>query len=325
MQRKLAGQWLFLAFALMTALPAGAAAETITIVTTGKGTAQQWPMFIAMAKGFMAESKIDLDVVAVSSAAAGTQQLASGSAQMSAGGLIDPLRAIDKGAAISMLQIETLVPPYTLWGKASIKSIAELRGKLISLGGAKDITRIYLERMLVPNGIKPGEYDMIFAGTTAARFAALAGGAVDAAILVPPFSFKAKGSGFSNLGEVPDYVKDLPFTGHAANTAWAKKNKPAVLGFLNAVARGVDWFYQDANRSEAIEILAKESGSSRDDVALTYDYFRQLRIFDRRGLIEAATIGSLIDALKDIGDIERSAAVSRFIDPEITALALQVK
>ncbi len=325
MHRKFARRRFLLAFALAMVVPAAASAETVTIVTTGKGTAQQWPIFIAMAKGYLAESKIDLDVVAVSSAASGIQQLAAGSAHLSAGGLIDPLRAIDKGAAISLLQIETQVPPYTLWGKPSIKSIADLRGKLISLGGAKDITRIYLERMLIPNGVKPGDYDMIFAGTTAARFAALAGGAVDAAILVPPFSFKAKGSGFSNLGEVPAYVKDLPFTGHAANTAWAKKNKPVVLAFLNAVARGVDWFYQDANRAEAIDILVKESGSNRDDVAMTYDYFRQLRIFDRQGLIETSTIGNLIAALKDIGDIEQSAAVSRFIDPEITGLASQVK
>jgi len=50
-------------------------------VTTGKGTAQQWPIFIAMAKGYLAESKIDLDVVAVSSAASGIQQLAAGSAE----------------------------------------------------------------------------------------------------------------------------------------------------------------------------------------------------------------------------------------------------
>jgi hypothetical protein len=58
---------------------------------------------------------------------------------------------------------------------------------------------------------------------------------------------------------------------------------------------------------------------------MTYDYFRQLHIFDRKGLIETSTIGNLNAALKDIGDIERSATVSRFIDPEITGLATQVK
>jgi len=314
---------LALAFAA-TAAPA-AAVETITMVTTGKGSAQEWPVFIATAKGFMTESGVSVDLIAASSTAAAMQQLAAGSTNLASGGLTDPLRAIDKGAKIALLRVESQVPPYTLWARPALKSVADLRGKLIILGGAKDITRIYLERTLIPNGIKPGDYDMIFAGTTAARFAALSSGAVDAAILLPPFSFRAKATGLTLIANVADYVQDLPFTAYAANTDWAKIHKAQILGFLNATARGVDWFNQDANREEAIAILMKESGSSREDVEATYDYYRALHIFDRTGLIEASTVGNLIKAMKDMGDLEGSVDVSRFIDPDITALAAQVK
>ena len=54
--------------------------------------------------------------------------------------------------------------------------------------------------MLVPNGVKPGEFDMTFAGATSARFSALQAGAVDAAILTPPFNFHAQSAGFTLLG-----------------------------------------------------------------------------------------------------------------------------
>jgi ABC-type nitrate/sulfonate/bicarbonate transport system substrate-binding protein len=301
------------------------AAETITMVTTGKGSAQQWPIFNAIAKGYMAENGVTLDLVAASSTAAAMQQLAASSTNLGSGGLTDPLRAIDKGAPISLLRVETQVPPYTLWGKAAMKSIAELRGKLVMYGGPKDITRIYIERTLTPNGVKPGEYDSLYAGTTGARFAALTSGAVDAALLVPPFSFKAKELGFSLLGDVTDYVPDLPFTGYAANTTWAKAHKPLLLGFLTAVAKGVDWFYQDANRSEEVDILVKESGMSRKDVEATYDYYRKLHIFDRKGLIEASSVGNLLKAMREMGDFDGSLDVKRFIDPDITELAAQVK
>ena len=100
----------------------------------------------------------------------------------------------------------------------------DLKGKLISVGGAKDITRIFVERMLEPNGVKPGEFDMAFAGATSARFAALQAGAVDAAILTPPFNFHAQSAGFTYLGNVIDYV-DMPFAGIAVNTNWAEANK----------------------------------------------------------------------------------------------------
>ena len=301
------------------------ATETITMVTTGKGSAQQWPIFIALAKGYMAGNGVALDLVAAPSSAAAVQQLAAGSANLESGGLADPLLAIDKGAKVAVLRIETQVAPYSLWAKPAIKSIAELRHKLISIGGAKDITRIYLERTLIPNGVKPGEYDMIFAGTTAARFAALSSGAVDASLLIPPFSFKAKSVGLTYLASVADYTHGLPFTGYATNIAWATAHKPLLLGFLGAMAKGVDWFNADANRSEAVDILVQRSGMSRADVEATYDYYRQLRVFDHRGSIESDTVRNLIKAMQQMGDFDGPRDVSRFITPEITGLAAQVK
>ena len=49
-------------------------------------------------------------------------------------------------------------PPYDLVAKPDIAGIKDLKGKLISLGGPKDITRIYVERMLAPNGVKREAY-----------------------------------------------------------------------------------------------------------------------------------------------------------------------
>ena len=308
-----------------TGVPAAVADETITMVTTGKGSAQQWPIFIAITKGYMSENGVALDLVAAPSTAAAVQQLAAGSANLASGGLTDPLLAIDKGAQIAVLRIETQVAPYSLWAKSAIKSIDDLRGKLISIGGPKDITRIYLERTLIPNGVKPGEYDMIFAGTTAARFAALSSGAIDASLLIPPFSFKAKSIGLSHLADVADYTRDLPFTGYATNIAWATTHKPLLLGFLTAMAKGVDWFYQDTNRAEAIDILVKESGLSRADVESTYDYYRQLHVFDHRGSIESATVGNLIKAMQQMDDFDGPRDTGRFVNPDITGLATQVK
>ena len=116
--------------ALATGMSPALAAETLTMVTTGKGSAQQWPIFIAIAKGYMGEKGVTLDLVGTSSTAAAMQQLAAGSANIGSGGLTDPLRAIDKGAPISLLRVEAQVPPYTLWAKPTIKSVADLRGKL---------------------------------------------------------------------------------------------------------------------------------------------------------------------------------------------------
>jgi NitT/TauT family transport system substrate-binding protein len=319
---------IILAAIILAAMPmavpqAARAADTLTVATTGKGAPPQWPVFIANAKGFFADMNLAIDLVATQSTAAAMLQVVAGSAEMGAGGLTDPMMAIDRGAKLALLRIETQIPPYSLFARPSIKSIKDLRGKVVIVGGAKDITMIYFERMAAPNGLKPGDYDLIYAGTTPARFAALSSGTVDAAILYPPASFKAAADGFSNIGNLGDYVKDLPFTGLAVNTDWAVRHKPVLVAFLKAYRKAVDWFYDPSHRAEAVDILMKESGATRDDVEKTYDYFTELRIYPPEGVIDVKAIASLIAALSQMGTLEGPADPRRFVNSDIAQLAAQ--
>jgi len=53
-----------------------------------------------------------------------------------ASGLVDPIRAIEKGAPLAIVRIEAQRPPYALLGKPGIKSMHELKGKVVSVGAA---------------------------------------------------------------------------------------------------------------------------------------------------------------------------------------------
>ena len=308
-------------------LPLGAAGaeEVITWGTVGSGSATQWPLYIGTAKGYYAEKGIKIDRIAAQSSAAVQQQIAAGSLNVGGGGLVDPLRAIDRGAPVALFRIETQVPPYEIDAKTGIKSLAELKGKTIIIGGASDITRIYLERMLGPNGVKPGEYDLVYAGAAAARYAALQSGAVDAAILNPPFNFNAVKAGYANLGRVIDYAKDLPFTGYTANADWGRKHKELLRNFLQAYSRAVDWFYAPANRQEAAKIFVDIGGGELEDALKSYDFYVALKAFDRVGAVTEQQIESIVGVLKQLGEIEGAVDVKRFIDPELGTIAATIK
>lgn len=317
-----------LLLALLAALAplAPHAEEVISWGTVGSGSATQWPLYIGTAKGYFAEKGIKVDRIAAQSSAQVQQQIAAGSLNVGGGGLVDPLRAIDRGAPVALFRIETQAPPYEINAKSSIKSLAELKGKTIIIGGAKDITRIYLERMLGPNGVKPGEYDLVYAGAAAARYAALQSGGVDAAILNPPFNFNAAKSGYPSLGRVIDYAKDLPFTGYTVNADWGRKHKQVLRNFLEAYSRAVDWFYAPANRQEAAKIFVDIGGSSDlEDALKSYDFYVALKAFDRIGAVTEQQIGSIVAVLKQLGDLEGAVDVKRFIDPELGTIAAQVK
>ena len=311
---------LSLAAPMLVGAGGASGAERITIATTGKGQPPEWPDYIANSKGFFAENGVSVELVAAQSAAAATMQAAAGSAQMSVGGMTEVMLGIDHGAKLDLLRIETQVGPYSLFAKRTIKSIKELRGKTVIVGGAKDVTLVYFERMAAANGLKPGDYDLIYAGTTPARLAALTSGSVDAAMLYPPGSFDAAGQGYPNIGDLSDYVKDMPFTGYAVSDAWAANNKPAIVGFLKAWRKAVEWFYDTKNRAEAVAILVKESGQTLDNVEKTYDYYRSLHIFPEDGTIDAKELTALVQALAQMHALAGPANPQRFVNPEMTRL-----
>ncbi len=203
--------------------PGARAADTVSVGSVDATSANLWPLHIAIKNGYFDAAGIKIDLVFAQSNASVIQQLAAGSYNVApSAGMVDPIRAIDKGAPVALVRIVIQAPPYALLAKPEIKKIEDLKGKTIIIGGAKDITRIFTERMLEPHGLKSGDYDYVFAGATSARFAALKSGAVDAALLTMPFNFFAEAAGFSNLGFTFDVLPDMPFAGMAVNRPWAE-------------------------------------------------------------------------------------------------------
>jgi ABC-type nitrate/sulfonate/bicarbonate transport system substrate-binding protein len=298
-----------------------ARAEDVTLGSVGQASANLWPALIGIEKGLFAAEGLKVDIVYVQSSAALVQQVTAGSLGISIStGLADPLRAVGMGAPISVVRIEVQAPPYDLVAKPSIKSMKDLKGKVISLGGPKDITRIYVERMLEPNGVKRGDFDMVFAGATAARASALLAGAVDAAILLPAFNFQTVAKGFNSLGLTVDYVKDLPFSGTAVNNAWAKANKPTLEKVLRAQNRAVVWFEDEKNRAEAVQILKKASGLTQEDVEKSYDFFRNGHFFEGTGKVSRAKLSALAKAMESLGDLPGALDIDKVVLPGITQM-----
>src|SRR5687767_7528013 len=223
---------LLIALGLVLA-PAAQATDTISVGLVGSTGPTHWPIHIGLKKGYYAAENIKLDLIFIQSSGAVLQQLAAGSHDtVLSAGITDPVNAIDKGAPISIVRLEMQLAPYAINGKPQHKKFEDLKGKIVMVDGPKGITKIYFERMMAAHNMKPGDVDFVFTGATAARFQALQSGAVDATVLLPPFSFSAEAAGYNNLGLVADFVKDLPFTAAAVNKNWAGKNPDLLRRFL---------------------------------------------------------------------------------------------
>jgi ABC-type nitrate/sulfonate/bicarbonate transport system substrate-binding protein len=175
--------------------------------------------------------------------------------------------------------------------------------------------------MLIPNGVKPTDYDMLFAGATSARFAALRSGAVDAALLTVPFNFYAESAGFTNLGFTFDYLPAMPFAGMAVNRNWAAANPGQIEKFLGVYNKSIAWFTDASHRGEAVRMMEETSKLDHADVAKAYDFLHDKNLFEPTGKVSKAKLATVVDALQELGDIPSGFPVERLLLPGITQVA----
>jgi NitT/TauT family transport system substrate-binding protein len=289
---------------LALAAPAQAA-EKISIGLIGSPDTGGWLYYIGVAKGFFAAAGIEPDFIYVPTAPGVMQQLVGGSLDVvGVDGVVEPIHAIAKGAKVAILRMVSGTTPYEMIAKPAIKSVKELKGKTICIGGLMDINRVYLERIMQANGIKDGEYDLVIIGNTAQRYAALQSGAVDATMLVPPIAFAAEKAGFSKIAMIKDYAGDLPMASADVTVAWADAHRDEAKKLVAVLTQSIAWFYDDKNRDEAIDILLKVAHANPTLVAQSYDFTREINMYERGDGVSRTDLQHLIDAMKSIGDLQ---------------------
>jgi len=318
MKSKLLGCVVLCAAAWLAAAPAKAA-DTIETGLLGSANAVEWPFYIGIHKGFFEAAGVKPDVIYTPSPAGLVQQLAAGSLDVCDIGVVEPIHAVARGAAVAIIRISGAVSPYAIIGKTDIKTIKDLKGHTVIIGGLVDINRVYLERVLKAAGLKDADIDITVAGSTAARFAALKSGSADATMLAPPVNFFAEAAGFHTIGMMIDYTKDLPFGSTNVSRAYAEKHRDALIRFSGALDKAYAWFNDDKNRDAAIDILGDEmKNASRDDMGKSYDYLRKIGFFPTDGTVSKKRVESLMDEMTAIGDTEGKVPIDKLIVAGVT-------
>ena len=184
--------------ALWLSAPLASAAEKFEAGLLGSPNSAGWIWYIGEAEGFFAKANLEPDIIYVPTPAGLMQQLAAGSLDTVEIGVVEPIHAIARGAPVAILRIMGAVPPYEM--VANVKTVKELKGKTIVIGGLLDINRVYLERIMSGNGLHDGDYDITIVGNTPGRFAAMKSGSANATMLAAPFNFFAEAAGFHDVG-----------------------------------------------------------------------------------------------------------------------------
>jgi ABC-type nitrate/sulfonate/bicarbonate transport system substrate-binding protein len=82
---------------------------------------------------------------------------------------------------------------------------------------------------------------------------------------------------------------------------------------LAAMDESVAWFYDGANREEAIDILAAASKSDRQEVAESYDFLVKLEYFAPTSTIHREPLTNMMKDMANLNDIAAPIPVERLV------------
>ena len=188
-------------------------------------------------------------------------------------------------------------PPLSMIAQRRYRSIAELRGARLGTTSLKEGTCHLMERMMAAHGLhQPKDFQFVIAGAHPQRWKALQAGTLDAAIQLVPFNYIAEEAGFSNLGDVDDYVPDFLFAAVCTRISWADKNFPQMRGLLRALHRGVQALYDDPD--EAAEIAVSKMDMSREHARRACRGFVSKAVFPKDLSISPLAFAATIEAME---------------------------
>src|SRR5262245_21156445 len=251
----------------------------------------------AKTNGYYAAEGLDVELVAMRAPTANVAVL-SGSVEFSGVPLSGVTTAL-RGAPLKVLFCQNDQPQHVLFSKVDLQNIRALRGKKIAVVGPGAIDDVLLREVLSANGMDGGKDATILSmGAAETRFAALASGTVDAAVLIAPFTFNAKEAGFKELVTCKDEGFVLPSGGIVARDDLLKTDPSTVEKFVRTTLMG--FILTRDNRPAAIKILSRNLKIEEPTAARIYDSARPTMTADG-ALSEEAQKKVLSFVMKQVG------------------------
>lgn len=247
---------LLLLILLATAAASAAASEfhgvTLGLVSTSWNT--QLPPAVAERAGFFRDEGLEIRSVTIASGGPIMMALlTSGQAEMVIAGAVALLRGIASGAPAMVVGGVVDKPDYALVGAKGIKSLSDLKGKVVGSTGAGSFSEFAVVESLRRRGLlRDRDYTLIPVGGTAIRVAALEANKIQAAPLSSGERVRVEQQGLPILLEIGKTLPEFPFTVLAATKKFAASNPDKIAAVLRALAGSMRLIRE--NKDRAVEL-----------------------------------------------------------------------
>jgi ABC-type nitrate/sulfonate/bicarbonate transport system substrate-binding protein len=261
-------------------------------------------------KGYYRDEGLDVELILMSAPIA-SRALLSGNVEVATVGGAG-LPPVLSGAPLRFIFTTYNRPMFWLFGKAEIRSVKELRGKRVGISGIGSGPDSLLREALRRNALEGGrDVAILSLGVMPTIYSGLQSGVVDAAMLSPPFTFRAEEDGFRELIAFPK--QDLvEMQGSILIKESFLQSDPATLEkFIRATYKG--FLYIKQNRSGTIPILARYLQVKEELAAKAYEQVVRPAMTQDGTLNEEMQKKAVENVLKRL-DLKEAPPLSRIFD-----------
>ena len=146
---------------------------------------------------------------------------------------------------------------YVLVSTPAIKKPTDLKGKKIGisqLGASTDfIARLAIRQL----GLSEKDVALISLGAQGERWAALAGGHVDASVFQPPVTLRARKAGMPIWLDFSKTDYEYVVAGPVTTRSFIKAERDTVMNFMRGLADGMDFYRDEKNKEAVIKYLGE--------------------------------------------------------------------
>jgi NitT/TauT family transport system substrate-binding protein len=223
---------------------------------------------VAQANGIF--KKFGLDIHTPRSASGGSEEvrrwLASGELDLADYGVDNAIALVENAGVDVILVAATDYTPTELVAQPEIKSIADLRGKVVLVDAPNTQNALALKRILSSAGLNAGtDYQMKEAGGTSARIAAMYKQKDYAATMASgQTAAQARQRGLVSLATTSNIVGPMLRYGVFTRRQWAKENSDTLVKYLAAHITAQRWILNPENKNKVIDMVMQQRKLSRD-------------------------------------------------------------
>ena len=263
---------------------------------------------VAHTKDFFKQEGIDAEIIRMNPNVA-TMALVSGDIDYST--LIGSVIGANlKGAKLKMIACSQDRTPLSLVGKLALKSVKDLKGKVIGVGSYGSTPDIIARMVVKHYGMDPEtEIKLLALGSDSARLTALKEGVVDAIIVAPPVDFEGKKMGFNILTRAGDILR-FPYNGLGTSVKKLFEKRDEVKRVIRAVVKANGFIRR--NRDGAIQVLVNWTKTKPEFAEAAYD--STVNVFSQDGTIPEDGMRVVIENFRKSMNISRQVSLSDVSD-----------